>query len=258
MNQYGKPLVQPSKQTLIPAMTEDGRVWGFYPIPSTTFTGTETSFEVESGVTVPLKTVTVDADPYLHTLTQYMAAVWPIGLPHKYVPWASSNLIAKDEGYYRWYSMPTATWFTHFGKGLVIEAITNNLDTEVPVPVAPTPPEAEDASMEWQASLDYRAMLGPCGFFDFNWMTVFNTKSTKEPQRIVVVSNPAPVAPATTPSMKATVIGIPQASGNGVIYDTVRIMKLADALEPQDYVFEFQVVDTKNQRTDVTFTLTVL
>jgi hypothetical protein len=258
MNQYGKALEQDSVQTLLPAMTEDGRVWGFYPIAETTFDGTETGFEVEAGVTVPVKTVTVDTDTYLHSVTQYVAAVWPIGLAINYFPWASSNLIAKDDGYYRWYSMPTETWTTHFGKGVVIEAIQNNLNTTVPEPVAPVPPDVVDGSMEWRASVNYTAMSGPCSFFDFNWMDVFQAKSTKDPVRIVVVSNPAPISPETVPPMKATIVGIPQASGNGVLYNTIRIMKLTENLLPQAYTFEFEVVDSSDNRTSVEFTLTVL
>lgn len=268
MNRYDLPLTTPSKQSIIPAMHKDGRVIGFYLIPSTTFTGTETTHTTTDDIEVPLKVVTVDTNQHLRTVTQYVAAVFEETqsiqvVPNQYVvqkkpePWHSTDLILGDETAYRWYTQATQTWFTHFGDGTFIGALRNNLDITVEAPVAPEPPEAENAVMEWRASMDYLGLLGDCPFFDFNWMTLFKTKTQKEPLRIVVVSNPAPVAPSTRPPLMAKVIGRPISTANGVIYDSIRVLRLGDSIEPGDYEFEFQIVDEKDLKTDVNFTLTV-
>lgn len=259
MNQYNIPLQSDSTQTILPILTEDGRVHGFYPIVETVFNNTQTSYTTSDDVVVPLKVVTVDANPTMRAVTQYVAAVFPVGLPVNYIPWASVDLIDAADGSYRWYSLPSQGWVLHFSKGLCMDAIQNNLAPTVVAPVAPTAPTAEDGTMEWRASLDYQAMLGDCAFFDFNWMTVFQAKSTSgvDPLRIQVLSNPEPIAPATVPPMKATVLGIPQASGDGVIYNTIRIMRLSE-LVPGDYEFNFRVLDTAGLYTDVLFTLTIL
>jgi hypothetical protein len=259
MNKYDVPLKVNSTQTILPVLTEDGRVHGFYPIAETVFDNTQTTYTTSDGVQVPLKAVTVDANPALHNITQYVAAVFPLGLPVNLTPWSSVDLIDPSEGAYSWYSMPTQGWVTHFAKGICIGAIQNNLAPGVVTPVTPTAPTAQGGAMDWRASLNYQALVGDCAFFDFNWMTVFRAKSNNDnaPVRIQVLSNPAVVPPATVPPMKATIIGIPQASGTGVVYDTIRIMKLTD-LTPGAYEFNFRVLDTTGLYTDVLFTLTVL
>jgi hypothetical protein len=138
--------------------------------------------------------------------------------------------------------------------------MTDSMSPAVEPPVAPVPPEAEDAEMTWKASVEYLAVFGVCSFFDFNWQTTFKTKMREkgaDPLRIEVVSNPEPVAPATTSPLVAKVIGRPISTVNGVVYDSIRIIRVADELEAGDYEFKFRVVDTKDQKTDVTFTLTV-
>jgi hypothetical protein len=217
-----------------------------------------------------LKVVTLVQNDTLRTVHQYVAAVFEREqsiqvVPNQYVvqrtpePWASADLVLGDPTAYRLFRMPSHTWMTHFSQGMYIGALINNLDLSIPAPEAPEPPEAINGTMEWRASINYVALLGECSFLDFNWMTLFETKNPgKDPLRIVVVSNPPPVAPSTQPPMVAKVIGRPIATTNGVIYDSIRILKLADSLEPGEFVFEFQIVDTKDQKTDVTLTLTVV
>lgn len=268
MNRYDIPLAAPSKQSILPVMHVDGRVIGFYPIASTSFEGTETTYTTSDGVVVPLRPVTVDVNDPLRKVTQYMAAVfypeYRINVvPNQHVvqrspePWASADLIVGDSTAYRWYTQATQTWFMHFGDGKYIGALRNNLDFTLGVVAPPTPPDAEDATMEWRASVDYLALFGECTFFDFNWMTAFLQKATREPVRITVLENPAPIAPSTKHPLVAKVIGRPVATAKGVLYDSVRIIKLVDAIPPDDYVFKFEITDEKNLKTEVTFTLTV-
>lgn len=269
MNRYDIKLREPSKQTILPVMHIDGRVIGFYPIAETTFTGNEATYTTTDGVEVPLKVVTVDANQHLRAVTQYVAAVFePVygiritnqneHIAHTHEPWASSDLVKADPTAYRLFRMPTLTWFMHYNQGTYIGALQYNLAPQLVAPTPNTPPEAENAEMKWNASIDYLGIFGECPFFDFNWVTAFKVKSKLEPLRLVIIENPAPTPPATTPPIVAKIIGYPVAVGNGaVMYDTVRILKIADTVEKGDYIFKFQVVDTKDLRTDVTFTLTV-
>lgn len=260
MNKYGLALAAPVTQTILPVMTETGNVIGFYAIASTEFDGTETTTTTSDGVVVPLKTVTVDANPEMRAVAQYMAAVWPRGLAVKYEPWASADLIAPGEGSYSWWSMPTQSWVHHFGKGFLLEAIQNNLEVNVAprLPGPPTVPDASSNAQTWTASASYQALMGDASFFDFNWMTVFSAKNNNgaDPLRISVLANP-PAVGGVVP-MKASVIGMPVAiAGGGVVYDTIRVIRLA-TLTPGPYVFSFRITDTKDLTTDVTFTLNVL
>ena len=257
MSNYGLPLSSPSKQTILPILTEDGRVRGWYPIAVTTFNGTETSYTTSDGVVVPLKTVTTDTG---NGISQYMAAVFPVGLPFNYFPWASADLVDGGEGYYRWWSLPTEAWTLHFGAGPLIEGLEWGLGhAGVSPPTPPAPPGAANGTLTWRASVKYEALFGNCPFFDFNWITLFQAQSTTvTPLRIVVTSNPAPIAPATVPPMKASVIALPVATPNGPVYDTVRIMKLADQVPPGTYTWTFAVYDDQGQSTPVNFVLTVL
>lgn len=261
MNQYGLPLAAVSRQTILPAMTRDGRVIGFYPIAAQDFTGAETSLVLSDGVVVPVSSVTVDRNQALRAVTQYMAALWETGTPWKMAPWASADLIEPGEGRYSWYSMPSSTWVTHFGKGIMIEAIQNNLDTNIASLSTPDlPPEASDGAQVWTASAAYASLTGSNAFFEFNWTTVFAAKNTtnRDALRIQVVSNPAPINGEPQAPMRATVVGSPILTKDGALYNTIRVTRLTDNLTPGAYTFTFNVVDTAGLSTPVTFTMTVL
>lgn len=257
MNRYGLALTAPSTQTILPAMTEDGVIHGWYPIVQTTFTGAETSLAL-TDVTVPLKTVTVDTDS---PVKQYMAAVWPLGLRWNYKPWASSLLVAPGDGYYRWWSLPTSTWFLHFGKGLFLDSMASSLDRAGAA--ATTPPGAPTVStpqnITWQASVAYSALNGDCTFFDFNWVQLFTSTGESKPLRIEVVTLPTPIAPATNAPMLAKVIGVPVSIGAGaVMYDTIRIIKNQDVLPVGAYVFALRIYDERGLSANVALTVNVV
>jgi hypothetical protein len=264
MNKYGLPLTTPSRQTILPALTQDGHVRGWYPITARTFTGSETSFTLSdsgnggAGTVVPLMTVTQDSG---RGLPQYMAAVWPSGLAANYQPWGSTLLQKPDVGYYHWYSMATESWFEHFGGGALIDGLLGGtLNLAVSAASNPSAPTVTTPlALTWQASIEYAMLNGDCPFFDFNWITLFNAKSATAAQRIVVTSNPAPVAPDPLPYLVASVIGVPTINTAGAtIYDTIRIMKLGDEVPAGSYAFGFTVYDELGQTTTVTLNLTVV
>jgi len=263
MNKYGQPLKASISQTLLPVLTRDGRVHGWFPITAHTFDGTETTYNVPDSssaghITLPITTVTTDSG---NGVGQYMAALFPVGGQGKasnYKPWASSSLVPADQGYFRWYQMPAETWVLNFGLGTLLTAMSTRMNLTVAPATNPgAPGVTTPAAITWQASVEYESLLGDCEFFDFNWITLFAaTTCTAAPLRIVVTSNPAPIAPATVPPMVASVIGKPQATVNGVVYDSIRIMKLADLI-PGAYAFTFNVYDVLGQVTAVTLNLTV-
>lgn len=256
-NQYGLPFVAPIRQTILPAMTQDGIVVGWYPITATTFSGNETTFTIPDGTNggagfaVPLKTVTQYSGI---GMPQYMAAVWPSGLAKNYFPWASNLLQKVDAGYSRWYSMPTESWFEHFTPGSLIAGLgggTLNLTVSAATnPSAPT--VSTPATYTWQASVLYATLNGECPFLDFNWVTLFNAKSATKGVRIVTTTQPA----GSPPALVSSVVGIPTATADGVMYNGIRIMKLND-LEPGSFAFGFTVYDELGQTSNVVLNLTV-
>src|SRR5271167_1130585 len=79
MIQFGLPLTMPSTQTIIPILDQYGKAAGFFPITSTTFLGTETTYMLPDG-TVDITTVTlppkVQNNTNVSRVSQYMAAVY--------------------------------------------------------------------------------------------------------------------------------------------------------------------------------------
>lgn len=256
MNKYDLPLTTPSVQTIVPAMNRSGVVYGWYPITSHSFSGVERTYTLSDGLVIPITTVTKDKGMY--GVQQYMAAVFPLGIANDYKPWASTLLIKPDSGYYRWWSMPSEGWVLHFGSGSLIESLSTRMNISAVLPAVPgAPTVTTPLALSWQASIPFEALTGDCEFFDFNWMTLFQSQSTTlTPLRIIVLTNPAPIAPSTVPPIVATVIGNPIMTANGPLYDTIRLMKLGE-LAPGSFAFTFSVIDDRNQSTTVTLNLTV-
>ena len=238
MNQYGLPLSAPIAQTIIPAMNQSGIVYGFYPITKTTFAGTETSF-VLPDTTVPITTVTVDS---LNGITQYMAAVFPLGIAANSQPWASASLIAPGNGAYRWFSQATETWMLHFNAGTLLTALAGNMAPVVSAPASPSAPTvAPPQALTFNGSVKYNALNGQCNFFDFNWINLFTATQEQVPLSITVVSNPAPIGSAPVSPM----------------VDTIRLVKLADEVPAGVYAFVFSIANVSGLSTTVTLNLTV-
>lgn len=264
--EYGLPFTAPVKQTILPAMIQTGEIKGWYPISARTFAGTETSLTLPdtgnggSGTVVPLQTVTVDLTGN-NGMKQYMAAVWPAGLAKDYKPWGSSLLQPPDAGFYHWYSMATESWYEHYGAGALFTGLQGGtMNLSVSAASNPAGPSVTTPlALTWQASIAYAMLNGDCPFFDFNWVTLFATQSNTPGKRIVITSNPAPVAPDPLPYLTASIIGTPTATGAGVpLYDSIRIMKLTDEVPPGSYPFVFTIYDDLGQTVTATLNLTVV
>lgn len=259
MNKYGLPLAAPSTQSILPVMYASGRLIGFFSIPSTVFTGAETTFAL-SDTTVPIKSVTIDVDPTRPNRTrQYMAAVYSDGTPNKLAPWASSALRLADEGYTRLYRMPTQTWATLYQPARLQVALETGMSRSAgTAPTTPAPTVTTPATLYWKTSISYQALLGDCMFFDFNWVTLFAASSSSLALRIVSTGVPA-ATPPFGPPFAAQVLGIPTAVGAGAMrYDTIRIMRLLDTPPVAGaYTFNFNVYAEDGQVVPAVLTLTV-
>lgn len=337
---FGRPLVKPSKQTILVAMGKpSGKIYGYFSIAETTFTGTETSFTMLDGV-VPIESIThptfqhptantraeglPDGQDYMTggrlniartnspVVGQYMAAVWDDAdltkaqLVHRYgtnakvqtglrgeiingsvsgitnytmlkgqddaglatpnsldIPWNGfANFIdVSHTGYaHFWIS---ALNYTHdrLTLGALIQSLTlgmasvpTSFDPEPPVPPNPENP---DATMRWFANVSQSALVGACPYFDFNWVTLFQSKNQKYVNSCLVI--PQNIVPTTVPAgFKVFFVNGPTVvTGTQVTYDTLRVMLIdPDAAPAGDYVFQFDVT-TDQGSSPVTLTLTI-
>jgi hypothetical protein len=254
-NQYGLPFVEPVKQTILPVInTLTNEISGFFAIEETDFDGTETEFELLEGE-VSITTVTLHPriqDGSNYGVPQYMAAYYN-DLEFRLRPWLgyTSFVDTNSTGFYRWFSMPTQGQTLHFGPGVLIGNLTITMDNESYTPATPTPPEAEDATLRWAASMALNSSQMVCGFFDFQWPYLFQAKSSAQPLSIEIIANPP------GGEFKSTLVAQPTVAPGGAIqFNTVRIIKLQDPA-PGDYEFTYRVTDDKNLSTTCTLTLTI-
>ena len=249
-NRYGLPLIAPVSQTIIPVMNESGLVYGFFAIASTTFTGLEASYLVGPTI-LPLRSVTVGSNPA--NVRQFMAAVYSRNIVGNYRPWASSSFQdVMADGAYRGFTMSAMDWITRFSKGIVVAALSESMNRVQVAPVAPTAPVVSTtATQTWASSVSYLSLNGACSFIDFNWQILFNAQSSVRGLRIVPISNPPAI-------FRSSVVGVPVVqNGGGVVYDTIRILKIDEAT-PGVYVFLFDVYNIDGLKTAVTLNLTVV
>jgi hypothetical protein len=272
--QYGLPLAVPSKQTVLPILTTSGSCVGFFPIASTTFAGTETSFTLSEGA-VPITTVTLAPKNTTNVydeqrVEQFMAAQWP-EVDDGIMPWLGytelvpSNIPNTLGFYSRWALTPTKM-INFFGRGAYLNSIKFNLaDFVNPSPAAPGNPQlTTPQALRWATTVNMAAFDPSCAFFDFNWVTQFNavfnpdtnTQNTGNfvtPLNISIASNPA------GGFFKASVVtgqgGQTIYAGGGVVFNTIRIIRLQDPTAGT-YVFTFNIsMNTNGVVTQTTATL---
>lgn len=252
-NELGLALKQPSSQTIIPVVTDNGNIMGFFTIAKTTFDGTETTFDLSEGpiditsITLPAK---VD-DGSGYGVEQYMAAYYDVPRLREWLGY-SAFVSVNDTGYATSYSMPVQGYVRRHNRGILITNLSVTMDTQGSVLEVNVPPNVQNAAVRWVAKLSANSVSLKCGFFDFPWTTLFKAKSDLTPLRIEIVANPVGGV------FKSTLVPNPVISPLGnVEFNTVRIIKLGDAV-PGDYVFNYLVVDDKNQSTPCTLTLSVV
>lgn len=292
--QFGLALDAPSKQNLLPAVAmPSGRVYGYFPIAETTFAGSETSFEVAPGVTMPLKSVTLpqhgllsnDGRIYLDDgvqaipkITQYMAVVYDdddlIAADRGFygtqnvntsAPWrgVASFIDPKETGYASQWSNAVAGSGLRITLGSLVGGLTFSLDSaagvqDTPPPVVNNP----NATMTWFANISQSALVGECPFFDFSWITLFQASLQK------AIVNGSPLGIGIQEVSQLTVASVPDGfkaylvnrptmnSGTANLFDTVRVMVTDEELPVGTYEFDFVIASDKGS-VPVKLTLTV-
>lgn len=257
-NKLGQPLVEPSTQTILPVICGgNGNIRGWLPIASTTFDGTETEVTTSDGP-IPVTTVTLPDLVYNTDLKkrvqQYVAAYFPDDQEHQ-KPWLGyTAFVDINESQYamRWF-MPTIGQGYQLNRGPLFTDLTIRMDADEGVPpTPPAPPVATPATIKWAVAMSMNDLQVGCGFFDFNWVTLFQAKSAAQPLRIEIVSNPL------TGEFKTTIVPYPAVVGAGAVeFNTLRIIKLKP-VNPGTFTFNYSIVDQTGQATPVELTLTVV
>jgi hypothetical protein len=277
---FGLPLNEPSKQTILPYITDSGRIYGFFPISLTTFQGTEQTFTVDAGArTVNLQTVTLPAMNSANTVLdnaqrvqQYMAAYFPIS-QEGIQPWRTfSSIVLPTPSklrMYSWWSMPGATLVNHFSRGVFLNALEFAMNPSVPIPLPPvTPPVTTPQTLSWAATIQQQTLQSECSFIDFSWLELFQANVNANDPNNLQGNNILPIAVTSIVNppggyFKAVVLAGAMGSnqvaipGGGVIYNTIRIIRLQDP-PAGAYTFTFQISYTNGgvvQTTPATATL---
>jgi hypothetical protein len=273
-NQFGLALVAPSKQTLIPIMTTSGALYGFYPIADTTFAGTETTFTLSDGeipitsVTLPPKNLTNVYDE--RRVQQFMVAQWP-AVQDGVKPWRGYSefvdvAIPNTLGYYSWWSMPVTSWFKHFGRGVYVNSLLFGMNKFLPsASPQQTPPDiVTPQTLQWACTQNLQAFTTDCAFIDFRWDLLFEAVQQSDPNQQGNTTIPLNITTTSNPAggfFKASVVqgsgGQTIVPGGGVVFNTVRILRLQDPTAG-DYVFNFAIQDDQGQTTPAVLTLTVV
>jgi hypothetical protein len=269
--QLGLPLDTPSSQTILPVIVgnrngpkdtngaplmTNGTLLGWFSIAQTVFAGTERTFAMPEG-NLPINSVTLPdlvTGSEQHRVQQYMAAVFN-DLDEKVKPWLGfAGFIDTRESQYalQWF-MPTEGTGYRLNKGPLLRDLTERMDVDAGggIPSVPAP-TATAGSLTWAVSLTMADMAPDCGFFDFNWVELFNAQTVGyEPLKIEIVGNPA------SGEFKTTVVPFPTVLPQGSVeFNTLRIIKLKP-VTAGDYQFNYKITDTHGGSTNVTFTLTV-
>lgn len=275
--QFGQPLAVPSKQTLLPIIESTGRVSGFFPIASTTFNGTETSFALASGdvtittVTLPPKVMTNVNDE--QRVEQWMGAFYdttesPLEPWRGYSEWVDPTF-PNTLGYYAWWSMPTIHIIKHFSNGAYIDSLIHNMGDYVNQNAAPNnpPPDVTDGTIRWATVLNEQSFEQDCSFIDFNWITLFQAALLADPTQPGSTVVPLSISTVSNPPggfFKASVLqgsgGQVILPGGGPVFNTIRILRLQDP-PAGPYVFNFEVTSTRDNialTSPVTLTMTVV
>jgi hypothetical protein len=252
--QFGLPLENPSKQTLLPIVMPSGNICGFFPITETTFTGTETSYALTQG-SVPLTTVTLPSQTETiygpQRVQQYMAVQWPQE-QQALMPWKGYVELVdvsdpNDLGYYSWWSLPVTTWFKHFGNGSYIDSLIKGMDKYTFTPPNTTPPPVNTPQpIKWACTLNMSAFTGDCSFFDWNWFEGFQMVAKADTGRYGCTVIPVQLQVVSNPPggyFKAVLVqdaGQTIVPGGGVTFNTLRILRLQDP-PAGSYPFNFNI-----------------
>lgn len=257
--QYGLPLTTSSTQTILPVVINTNMVIGFYTIAKTTFANPMPATYALAEGPVSISTVTlpkgISDSNGPKVVPQYVASVLTTSQAYAR-PWLgyTSFIDPMSVGEFHRWSLPSTGAVLTQNDGALITALRVSMATVVSPNVNPSAPNPQAGTLNWQASASVDSFNMECGFFDFNWVTLFKeTNSGVNPLRITTISNP------TGGSLKSTVVsgsGQDYVQNGASIFDTVRIILLRP-VPAGAYSFVFAVTDQYNQTANVNFTLNI-
>lgn len=273
--EFGVAFDAPVTQTILPIVIKPtGMMAGFYFIPSTAFTGNETTFALANG-SVPVDTVqhpyTVDdGSGFYKNSAKFMAAVWDVDQESK-APWQGHTewVDTNNTGMFSRWSMPVQAVRNIVSEGALFESfrVRMNIVAAQPTPPQPLPPDGDNATMSWVSVGEYDTLAQDCAFFDVNWFELFQTtyKQTYILADGTTARVPIRITPLTVPpEFKVMVVkaaGTNVIAQGGEVYDTLRFIRTGSlniaAGGTANYNFTFEIVDDFNQTTSVSLTLTV-
>lgn len=254
-------------QTILPVLARhqgSAVATGYFVISSTTFDGSETEFEVDTDVDVPIQPVVLPPRGYDGTLNnsivpEYMAVVYDWEFHRETNPYAGipTFVPAHDNTYFLQYIQASGDWKIRGSWGNLIGSLRINMAQVTAGPLPPSAPPGTDAATQyWVASVPFGGLGASCAFYDFNWVDIFTSTSLGalgSPNRIEVVSNPSGnILKAMVVRQNPTYVG-----EGGMLYDTVRIVALVPNVPADDYEFDFKIINADNQEVAVKLTLDV-
>lgn len=257
-NKLGLPLDKPSTQSMLPVICgHNSAIRGFIPIAVTEFTEAETTMTID-GVEVAITSVTLPKvvdDGHQQRVRQYMAIVYPTEVQLQR-PWIGfSEFVANDDAQYLGakHTMAVLGSITEYYLGPFVTNLLVGMDNRTFAQEPNVPPTAANSTIRWVASLKTNPTGLDCRFFDFNWVDQFKAASDDvDPLNIELVQNPA------GGFFKSTFAPFPVVRPLGSLqFNTIRILRLQPA-PPGDYVFTYNITDSKGESVPATLTLTVV
>ncbi len=255
-------------QTILPVLARhqgSAVATGYFIISSTTFDGSETEFEVDTDVEVPIRPVVLPKRGYDGSLNnaivpEYMAVVYDWEFHRETNPYAGipTFIPAHDNTYFMQYIQASGDYKMRGSWGNLIGSLRIAMDqvSSGPAPSGPPVVGEDDVTQYWRASIPFGGLGVSCAFYDLNWVDTFESTSQGalgSPNRIEIVSNPSGnILKAMVVRQNPTYVG-----EGGVLYDTLRIVALVPNVPAGDYEFEFKIVGANDQSVSVDFKLTV-
>ena len=257
-------------QTFLPYITRSNQVLGMLAIPSTNFTGNETTInvggslvegELVGGVNYPLRRV------------RYQQVSAPIWQDNKQIDYMAVDVPYEDtrNGIYgstefleQTYAMPfswkTSPGFARYDytDNFIFAFLQASSTNFIPVPVPPVDPEPGEENPVILKHLSTELTNAPlCSFFEVNWFELFEIESGNLDVASIVVLPPTD-DPSNTGALKVfNVQSNPVlATQNSIMFNTLRFVKTAN-LPVGDYVYPVEFRNTSGLVSSGTLTVTV-
>lgn len=244
-------------QSFLPLLSIDNRILGSIPIAGHTFSGNETTFDV-NGTPRPLRKLLINmVDSSSSPGTTFVMGI-PVSRVDEalgvYTGYSPSFMPVQDTfPLYSWSNLAISAPIQIVSMGSMFNFFLGERSS-AEAPPNPTPgPTMNPTSLSWSCTVAWDNAPS-CAYFDFDWLPLYGAAVTPTTFLRVASSPPGGM-------LKAFVVSSPQPINPGSIlprYGTVRILKtVQNPLAAGDYTFVFEIVDEPTVLAEATFTLTL-